>query len=115
MEGFPDISLPVFIGLTVVLFGGAAYITGQTVASSWKPVRTVVLYTVLLALGNRFLVFALFDGQLLSVPGFLLDLVVLLAISLMAYRLNKARKMVSQYPWLYERSGPFSWRDRHAA
>jgi hypothetical protein len=115
MEGFPDVSWPVFIGLTVVLFGGAAYITGQNTASNWKPVRTVILYTLLLGLGNRFLVFALFDGSLLSVPGYLLDTAVLMVISISAYQLNKARKMVSQYPWLYERSSPFSWRDRKAA
>jgi hypothetical protein len=28
---------------------------------------------------------------------------------------TKARKMVCQYPWLYERSGLFSWRDRNPA
>jgi branched-chain amino acid transport system ATP-binding protein len=37
----------------------------------------------------------------------------LVAIGLFAYRLNRARKMVSQYPWLYERAGLFRWRDRH--
>jgi hypothetical protein len=114
MEGFLDVSWTVFIGLTVILFGGAAYITGQTAAASWKPVRTVVFYTLLLGIGDRFLVFALFGGPLLSLEGYLLHTAVLMAISLSAYRLNKARKMVSQYPWLYERSGPFSWRDRKA-
>jgi hypothetical protein len=26
--------------------------------------------------------------------------------------MTQARKMVKQYPWLYERSGLFSWRER---
>ena len=29
---------------------------------------------------------------------------------LLAWRLGRARKMVSQYPWLYERAGWLSWR-----
>jgi hypothetical protein len=114
MEGVLGVSWPVFIGLTVVLFGGAAYITGQTAASNWRPVGTVILYTVLLGLGDRFLVFALFGGPLLSLSGYLLHTAILMVFSLSAYRMTKARKMVSQYPWLFERSGPFSWRDRKA-
>jgi hypothetical protein len=34
------------------------------------------------------------------------------AILLAAYYLTRARKMVQQYPWLYERRGPFGWRER---
>ena len=32
MEQLLGVSLPVFLGLTVVLFGGAAFMTGQAVA-----------------------------------------------------------------------------------
>jgi branched-chain amino acid transport system ATP-binding protein len=35
---------------------------------------------------------------------------VISAFALFSYRLTKARKMVSQYPWLYERSGLLNWR-----
>jgi len=27
-----------------------------------------------------------------------------------AYRVIRAHKMVTQYPWLYQRAGLFSWR-----
>ena len=37
---------------------------------------------------------------------------VLVSISLFAYRLTLARKMTSQYPWIYERAGLLRWRDR---
>ena len=30
--------------------------------------------------------------------------------ALLAFRLTLARKMPAQYPWLYERAGPFHWR-----
>jgi hypothetical protein len=49
----------------------------------------------------------------LSASGYLIDLVVLLSIGLFAYHATRARKMVSQYPWLYRRSGLFGWRAWH--
>ncbi|MBY0431026.1 MAG: hypothetical protein K2Q10_07505, partial [Rhodospirillales bacterium] len=63
---------------------------------------------------DRFLVFSLFQGKLLSAGGFLLDFAALLALAYCAYRLTLARKMTSQYPWLYEQVGPFTWRQRNA-
>ena len=103
-------SVPVFIALTLVLVGGAALLTGQALANTWQPAWKAVPYAVLLAAASRFLSYALFDGALLSVSGFVIDFIVLLAICLTAYRATKAGKMVSQYPWLYVRAGPFSWR-----
>ena len=35
---------------------------------------------------------------------------VLIAIALVAFQFKRAKKMVSQYPWLYEPVGPFGWR-----
>jgi hypothetical protein len=112
MEQLLGVSLPVFLGLTVVLFGGAAFMTGQGMASKWRPMRTAFLYTALLGLGDRFLIYALFHGQLLSVTGYIIHTAILTVICLAAYRMTQARKMVKQYPWLYERSGLFSWRER---
>ncbi len=109
------VSLPVFIGLTVVLFGGAAFLTGQSMATAWRPAGKVVLYALLLGLGNRFLVYALFSGPLLSISGYIIDTAILMVFALAGYRVTKARKMVSQYPWLYERSGLFGWRERQPA
>jgi uncharacterized protein DUF6867 len=37
---------------------------------------------------------------------------VILAIALSAHRFTLARKMVAQYPWLYERSGLLNWREK---
>ena len=102
----------VFVGLTVVLFGGAAYMTGQALAQTWRPVWHSVIYALLLAAGNRFLSFALFEGELLSVTGYFVDWAVLLAIALIGFRITQARLMVTQYPWLYERTGVFGWRDK---
>lgn len=101
-----------FIGLTLILAGFAAFMTGQAVAATWRPVRQVVAYCLLLALADRFLNFALFGGELLSIPGYLSAALCLVLIGVAAFRLTRAWKMVNQYPWLYERSGPFSWREK---
>ncbi len=103
-------SMPVFLGLTVVVIGFAAFMTGQALANTWKPVWHAVIYSILLGLVDRFLTYALFDGELLSASGYLIDTAVLIVITLFAYRLTQARKMVSQYPWLYRRVGPFGWK-----
>lgn len=102
----------VFLLMTVAIFGGAAYMTGQAVSATWRPAWQVVGYSLLLACADRFLIFGLFQGELLSLVGFAIDAAVLVATGLLAFRLTRARKMVSQYPWLYESAGPFGWRRR---
>jgi hypothetical protein len=102
---------PVFVGVTLILFGFAAYATGRALAITWRPARWAVFYTALLGLFDRFIHYALFDGDLLSLPGYLIDTAALILIALAAFRMTQAAKMVQQYPWLYRRSGLFSWRE----
>lgn len=103
-------SLGVLIGLTVILFGGCAVMTGQALASSWRPGWLVLPYGLMLGAADRFFGYALFEGELLSTAGWLLDSAILITMALAAFRLIRAGRMVSQYPWLYHRTGPFSWR-----
>lgn len=111
MENISGVSLTVFAVLTVILMGGAGFLAGQALGATWRPVWQVILYGLLLGAADRFLTFALFQGKLLSPGGFIIDTAVIIAIALLAYRFTRARKMVSQYPWLYERNGLFSWRE----
>ncbi|HEX9789794.1 MAG TPA: hypothetical protein VGA60_03950 [Kiloniellales bacterium] len=106
---------PVFIGITILLMGFASFMTGQAVASTWRPMWQVVPYTLLLGLADRFLTWGLFDGQLFLLSGYIADSLVLMAIAALAYRLTLAHKMVTQYPWIYERTGPFTWREKTGA
>jgi len=115
MEQIIGSSLPVFIGVTCILAGAAAWLTGQAIAATWRPAWHVVLYAFLLGLADRFIVFALFEGELLSLVGYVVDSLVLLAVATTAYRLTLVAQMVRQYPWLYERAGAFGWRERTAA
>ncbi len=114
MDDILGTSLPVFLILTVIIMGGAAYMTGQAVAATWRPYWQVLLYAVLLGLTDRFLTYALFEGELLSLSGFVVDTAVLSAISLFAFRVTRVGKMVSQYPWLYARDGLMSYREIHS-
>lgn len=102
----------VFFGLTCVLFGGAAFLMGQALARNWKSARQLVVFALGLTAFNRFLAYALFDSDGLSILGFLLDAVVIVLIALFAYRMTRAHRMVSQYPWLYERAGLLGWREK---
>ncbi len=60
----------------------------------------------------RFLHFALFSGSLLTLHYYLVDLVVLQVFGALGFRLKRVSQMVTQYPWMYERAGPFGWRAR---
>jgi hypothetical protein len=101
-----------FFGLTVPFFGAAALATGRALARSWRPLWQALPYAALLAVADRFLLFALFGGELLSASGYAVAAAILLLAVLASYRATQARLMVQQYPWLYEKSGPLGWRER---
>jgi hypothetical protein len=103
-------SLPVFLGLTIILFGGCAFMTGQALASTWRPWWQIIPYGLMMGAADRFLGYALFGGDLLSTRGWLLDSIVIILVAAAAFRLTRARRMAEQYPWLYRRDGLFGWR-----
>ena len=107
-----EISWPVFISFTLWLMGWVAFMTGQALATTWRPWGQVVPYTILLGGVDRFFVYALFEGRLLSVEGFLIDTLWLMGVGLVSYRRTLAHKMTLQYPWLHVRKGWLGWRER---
>jgi hypothetical protein len=107
-----ETSLGVFLLVTVFLGGGAAFAAGRAVALTWKQRGHLVTYSALLAAAARFIHYSLFGGVLLSPQYFLVDLIVLLLFAGLGFRLTRARQMAGQYGWLYERTGPLTWRER---
>jgi hypothetical protein len=117
------------LGLTIIMFGGGGFLMGQAIAETWRPWWQILLYGALLAIANEFLGFALFQGPFIvdslvsttaqplgwAVLIYLFDAAVIIAVGLLAYRLTLVRKMAAQYPWLYERAGPFRWREKNPA
>lgn len=105
----------VYVVLVVVLMGSAAVATGRAVARTWRPVWQVCWYALLVTAAARFLLYALFDGQLLSVSGWITDYGVLAGWAVLGYRVARVRKLTRQYPWIYERRGMMSYRVRSNA
>jgi len=105
-----DNVLWIFLLLTVIIGGAAAYASGKAIAQTWRPFRQVPFYALLLAAGVRFCHFALFEEPLLSAPSYAIDFLVALIFAALGFRLIRARQMATQYSWLFKRSGPLGWR-----
>ncbi len=110
LEWLLGMPMTVFLGFTVIITGSAAWLSGRALAAGWRPAWVLLPTAAGLALADRFFVWALFGGAFFPVPGTLAEFATLLGIALAAHRHTRARRMVQQYPWLYERRGPFGWR-----
>ena len=106
-------TLFVVVLLNLALIGPASFAAGHGVAVTWRHWAQVVFYTALLSASLRFLDYALANGKLWSVGGFLLGWLIQGSVGLFAYRLTRARQMARQYPWLYARRGLLGWEERH--
>jgi len=98
--------------VTGMIGGGAAWLTGQAIAGTWRPYWHVIVYLAILGAAVRFVHFALFEATLLSLPSYAADTLYLIVVGSLAFRITRTTQMVRQYPWAYERTGPFSWRSR---
>ncbi|MBC8038900.1 MAG: hypothetical protein H7X89_16980 [Rhizobiales bacterium] len=114
MGFFVEDTFAVFLFMTVIIGGGAAFVAGRSLASRWRPPWLPASYMILLGVALRFFHYALFNGDLLSLHYFITDTAVLIAATLLGYRLTMVNQMVRQYPWAYERSGLLSWRAKSA-
>ncbi len=100
--------------VTVIMMGFAAWTTGRAIAGTWRPYWQVIVYPLLLGFVDRGLNRAFANGELWSLSGYLIDSVFLVLVAMLAHRLTRARRMATQYPWIYERTGPLGWRERRA-
>ena len=105
-----DNGLFVFVLMTV-LGGAAAAASGRALAKTWSPAWVILPYMAVLSAAVRFLHFALFQEELLSIHYYLVTLVVMLAIAWISYRSMRAAQMATQYSWAYQKAG-LNWRDR---
>jgi hypothetical protein len=110
LELVGSVSWPVFVFLTLVAFGWVGLMAATALARMWRPWWSNIAYGLILGLANRLLEMMLFKGPLLSLQGYVVDTVYIVIVMLLSYRAALTRGMVVQYPWLYERSGPFQWR-----
>ena len=115
MQGYlyEESSLGVFVLVTLVLGGGASWLTGRAIAITWRPPRQVAIYTLVIAGAVRFIHYSLFDGTLLSLHFYVVDAATCLVFGLARFRGARAHQMVSQYRWLNEPSGLLRWRAKN--
>jgi hypothetical protein len=104
-------SIAAVILVTLVLGGGAAWLSGRAIAGDWRPQWQVALAAFFLGAAARFIHFALFQGDILSAASYCCDTLIFLILGLFAWRATRANQMVRQYPWLYTRAGPLGWRE----
>jgi hypothetical protein len=102
----------IFVLVTLVMGGAAAVAAGRAVADGWSHPNMAALYAALLAAAVRFIQYAVFNQPLLSLPTYLIDFAFLLFIADLAFRHHRTTQMVRQYPWLYQKSSPITWRNK---
>ena len=109
-----EVSRADFVLVTLFLGGGAAWLTGRSIASTWRPYRQAVFYALLLGCVVRFFHFALFEGTLLSLHYFLTDTAFLVALATLGFRAERTRQMTTRYGWMFRQSGFFGWHEGNA-
>ncbi|OYU50567.1 MAG: hypothetical protein CFE31_03190 [Rhizobiales bacterium PAR1] len=116
MQGilYEEPSIWLFLLVTVIMGGWAAWRAGKAVAGSWKPAWTLVPYMMILGLAVRFIHFALFEGTLLTLQYYVVDATVITISALLGWRNQRANSMARQYAFAFEKTGPFSWRRKAA-
>lgn len=105
-------SIFLFILVTILMGGWAAWMTGRAIALTWRPLWQLPVYILILGWVVRFIHFALFQGTLLTLHYYIVDTIFLMAFAFAGWRYTRAGQMATQYRWLYERTGPFGWRPR---
>ena len=103
-----------FLLVTVVMGGGAAWLAGRAIAATWRPWLHVAGYMLILGAAVRFFHFALFDGTLLSPQFYAIDTVVCLIFGFLGFRVTRVAQMTTQYGWINARAGLLRWTRRTA-
>ena len=114
MQGiiYEEPSVLQFLFITCIIGGWTAWRTGKSVAENWQSYKTVIVYTLLLGVGIRFVHHALFAGTMFSPQYYVVDTIVLLLFSTAGFRYYRTRQMATSYYWLYEKASPFSWKSK---
>lgn len=112
MQGilYEEPSVWLFLLVTIIMGGAAAWQTGRAVASTWKPRTLLVFYILLLGWAVRFVHFALFEGTFLSLHYYIVDTIVLMLFAFAGWRQARGQQMSRQYEWLFEQASPGVWR-----
>jgi hypothetical protein len=104
-----------FVLVTIIMGGGAAWLAGRAIAATWRPWWHVAFYMLLLGGAVRFIHFALFEGTLLSLHFYAVDTVICMLFGYLGFRATRVAQMTTQYGWINERAGFLRWARRSGA
>jgi hypothetical protein len=107
--------IALFLLVTVVMGGGAAWLAGRAIAATWRPWWHVAFYMLILGFAVRFIHFALFEGTLLSLQFYAVDAIVCLIFGFLGFRATRVAQMTTQYSWINTRAGFMRWARRAQA
>lgn len=110
---YEENSSGIFLLVTIIFGGGAAWLAGRAIALTWRPAWQVFAYCLILGGAVRFIHFSLFGGTLLSLHYYLIDTVILVGLGFLGFRAARVSQMITQYRWVNAPNGPFRWR-RHS-
>lgn len=116
MQGilYEEPSIWLFLLVTAIMGGWAAWRTGKAIAKTWRPSWMLVPYMALLGMAVRFIHFALFDGTLFSLHFYLIDTVLISIFAYLGWRNERANAMARQYGFAFEKTSAISWRRKAA-
>ncbi len=116
MQGilYEEPSVWLFLLVTVIMGGWAAWRAGNAIAKAWKPSWTLIPYMLMLGLAVRFIHFALFEATLLSLHYYLVDTAVITVFAWLGWRHERTNAMARQYAFAFEKAGLFTWRRKPA-
>jgi len=112
---YEEDSFFVFLLVTIILGGGAAFLAGRAIALTWRPAWQVAAYMLVLGGAVRFFHMALFEGHLLSLHYYVVDTAFCFLFGFWGYRATRAGQMAEQYGWLYSRAGMLNWAKKRPA
>ena len=95
-----------FLFVTVLLGGGAAWLSGRAIAQTWRPWWSIALYMLILGVAVRFFHFSLFEGTFLSSHYYAVDTAILILIAGLGFRQTRRRQMARQYGFLNAAARP---------
>ena len=101
--------------ILLVIMGWIAHMIGQSLASQWYSWQKIIPSCLLLSCSNNFLIYALFEGELLSLSAFLMTSVILIIVACVSYRICYVKKMTTQYWWLYEKNHLFNFAKKESS
>jgi hypothetical protein len=107
---FEEDSLGVFLLVTVLLGGGAAWLAGRAIAQTWRPWWSLIPYMLILGVAIRFFHVTLFNGTALSPHYYAVDTCIALMFAGLGFHLTRKAQMRRQYGFLDITAAPSAAR-----